>query len=70
MGQIKGLLSWNIYSKRELDNSSKTNPIRAKGSRTRENTAIKERATHSFKGSLQKRVDEVGDVTATLGTKG
>jgi hypothetical protein len=32
VGRIKGLLSWNIYSRRELVNSSKLNQIRAKGS--------------------------------------
>jgi hypothetical protein len=30
VGQIERLLSWNIYSRRELDNSSKPNQIRAK----------------------------------------
>jgi hypothetical protein len=32
VGQIKGLLSWNIYTKGELDNSSKPDQIRGKGS--------------------------------------
>ncbi len=47
MDRIKGLLSWTIYSRRELDNRSKPNWTRAKHSLP-ENTTIKERATQSF----------------------
>jgi hypothetical protein len=37
----RGLLSQNIYSKRELDNSSKSNQTRAKGSLPEKNTTSK-----------------------------
>jgi hypothetical protein len=38
---MKGLLSQNIYSKRELEKSSKPNWIRAKGSPPEKNTTSK-----------------------------
>ncbi len=50
VGQFKALLSRKIYSRRDLDNSSKPNQIRAKGIPPENILLQKERATHSFLG--------------------
>jgi hypothetical protein len=60
MGQIKGLLSRNIYSRIELDNSSKPNRIGQKAARQK-TTAIKKELLTPSPGLLQKGVNEVCD---------
>jgi hypothetical protein len=61
VGRIKGLLSQNIYSKRELNKSSKPNSIRAKGSPPEKTPLLKKSYSLYLRVMLQKGVDEVSE---------
>jgi hypothetical protein len=61
-GRVKGLLSWSIYSTRELDNSSKPNTeLGQKAARQRKIPLLRKSYSLYIWVILQKGVDEVGE---------
>ncbi len=59
MGRIKGLLSQKIYSGRELENRSKTNRTRAKGSPPEKAQQVKKELLTLSQGDID--VDDDND---------
>jgi hypothetical protein len=61
VGQVKGILSLGIYSRGELDNNSKPNQTRAKGSPSVKHCNYIKSYSLILRVKLQKGVDDVGD---------
>jgi hypothetical protein len=66
---IKGLISRNVYLKRELDNSSKPNKTRAKGSPPEEIQQVTKSYSLYLWVMLQKGVDEIDEDDDTVSEK-
>jgi hypothetical protein len=61
VGRVKRLLYRDIYSKRELGNSSKPDRIRAKGSLPEKKPLLRKSNSLYLRVTWQKEVDEDGE---------